>query len=81
MLRDLLGHGLLNVQVSLQGLTQARQVPIALHFPKPRLDIQQRGGQPALALMGVRPPIDFGTPLFYQDLDGLQAIGGLEGQA
>lgn len=40
-----------NIQRLSQDLTQARQVPIALDLAEPRLDVQQRGGQPALPLM------------------------------
>jgi len=54
---------------------------MALHLAEPWLDIQQHGGQPALALIGVSPAIHLSTTLFHQGIDGFQVIGRLEGQA
>jgi hypothetical protein len=80
MLRNLLCHGLLNVQVSSQGLTELGQVPMALDPPEPRLNSQQRRGQPPLPLIRVRPAIHLGTPLFHQGINGFQTIRRFEGQ-
>ena len=43
------------------------------------VDIQQCGGQPALPLIRVPPPIHLGTPLFHQGIDRLQTVGRFEG--
>jgi len=80
-LHDLRGWGRLDFQFTWQCLTQLSQVPIAFDLTEPRLDLQQRGGQPTSPLMGIRPAINLRTPLFHHGIDRLQAIRGFEGGA
>src|SRR5712692_7303675 len=58
----------------LERLAQLRQGAIAPHPAQPRLDVQQRCGQPPLLLIAVAPAVDFPGPLLDQAEDRLQRI-------
>lgn len=61
------------LEVLFQGYAQ-RYVLTALHLAQSWLDISPRGGQSALSLIRVGPPIHLGAPLFDQRIDRLQVI-------
>jgi hypothetical protein len=56
-------------------VAQLRQGAIAAYAAKPRLDVQQRGGQPPLLLVAVAPAIDFARPLLHAAENRFQHVG------
>src|SRR3989304_4253857 len=54
---------------------------MAAHLPQSRLDLQNRGGQPAMFLLRVLPVVDLVRALTDQSIEVLDAVRGLEGLA
>ena len=50
----------------------------AISSPLPWFDVQERGGQPAMALTRVLPVIDFRTAFLDEGIDGLQPVRCLQ---
>ena len=67
-----------DLQLSLQCVTKSGQVPIAHHLAQARLDVQERSGQPAMALTRVLPVIDLRAALLNERVDGLEAVRRLQ---
>ena len=53
-------------------------MPVAHHLAQARLDVQERRGQPAMALTRVLPVIDLRTALLDERIDRLERVRRLQ---
>ena len=56
----------------------SRKVTIAHHLPQARLDVQERGREPAVALARVLPVVDLRTAFLNERIDRLQTVRRLQ---
>ena len=65
-------------ELRLQRLVEERQGLEALDPAQPRLDVEERGGQPAVFLLRGAPVRDLPGPLADERVDGFEAVRGLQ---
>ena len=53
-------------------------MPVAHHLAQARFDVQQRGGQPAVALARLLPVVDLRTALLDERIDRLETVRRLQ---
>jgi len=63
---------------ALQGGSEERQGPEAPNPTEARLDVEERGREPALLLVRGAPVRDLVRPVADQGVDGFEAVGGLQ---
>ena len=71
----------LDLQFTLECFAQLWKVSIAHHLPEARLDVGERGREPALALVRSYPVIDFRATFLDKRIDGLEAVPSIYSSA